>query len=197
MLPVGILSPEPIPSLQVDMSKSLEFEITLYPAPVLRKPAAAVEAFDEELQETVDAMYVRMRESEGVGLAAPQVGIKRQILVLNHTGEEGDDLTLINPEILKLSGPREVMEEGCLSFPSIYGQVSRPDRLKLKAQKVDGESFEATYEGFISRVIQHEMDHLEGVLLVDRMSPADKLKNKIAIENLVYDYKQAQTKAAK
>jgi peptide deformylase len=179
------------------MSKPLEFEITLYPAPVLRKPATTVEDFGGELQDTVEAMYVRMRESEGVGLAAPQVGIKRRILVLNHTGEEGDDLTLINPEILKLSGSREVMEEGCLSFPGIFGEVTRPDRLKLKAQKVDGEVFEATYEGFISRVIQHEMDHLEGVLLVDRMSPADKLKNKIAIGNLVYDYKQAQAKAAK
>jgi len=130
-----------------------------------------------------------MRESRGVGLAAPQVGLKRRILVLNHTGQEGDDLALVNPEILKLSGPRESQEEGCLSFPEIYGEVSRPTRILLRAQTPAGERFEESYEGFLSRVIQHELDHLEGVLLIDRMSPADKLRNKPAFENLVAEYK--------
>ncbi|MFT7486859.1 MAG: peptide deformylase [Candidatus Paceibacteria bacterium] len=174
------------------MAKSLEFVITVYPDPVLRKPAETVEAFDEDLQETVAAMFSRMRTSEGVGLAAPQVGLKRRILVLNHTGEESDDLAMINPEILKLSGPRQPMEEGCLSFPQIYGEVNRPDRVRVRAQTPTGEIFEETYEGFISRVIQHEMDHLEGVLLIDRMSPADKLRNKLAFEDLVEDYKANQ-----
>ena len=178
------------------MSKSLEFEVTLYPDPVLRKPAAPVEAFDDDLKDTIQAMFVRMRESKGVGLAAPQVGLKIRILVVNHTGEDGDDLALVNPEIQKLWGPRDVMEEGCLSFPGIYGEVTRPEKVKLTAQTPEGEAFEEVYDGFLSRVIQHEMDHLEGVLLVDRMSPADKLKNKVAFENMVHDYKAAQAKAA-
>lgn len=176
------------------MAKSLDFVISIFPDPVLRKPAETVETFDEDLQETIDAMFVRMRESSGVGLAAPQVGLKLQLLVLNHTGEEDDDLVIVNPQILKLSGPREVAEEGCLSFPEIYGEVSRPDRVRIKAQTRTGEEFEETYEGFISRVIQHEMDHLEGVLLIDRMSPADKLRNKIAFEDLIEDYKAARAK---
>lgn len=178
---------EPIP-----MAKSLEFVISVFPDPVLRKPAESVETFDEDLQETIDAMFGCMRESEGVGLAAPQVGLKLRILVLNHTGDEGDDMAIINPEILKLYGPREGFEEGCLSFPGIYGEVTRPDRVRIRAQTPSGETFEETYEGFLSRVIQHEMDHLEGVLLIDRMSPADKLRNKVAFEDLVEEYKAAR-----
>jgi peptide deformylase len=179
------------------MPKSLEFQIFAYPDPVLRKPAEPVESFDEELSETIAAMYARMRESQGVGLAAPQVGLKLRILVLNHTGEEGGDLALVNPEIQKAWGPKTAMEEGCLSFPSIYGEVSRPECVRVKAQHPDGEEFVEEYEGFQARVIQHEMDHLEGVLLVDRMTPADKLRNKVALEELVEDYKTALTKAGR
>ncbi len=177
------------------MAKSLEFEISVYPDPVLRKPAEAIESFDQELRDTVGAMYERMRESEGVGLAAPQVGLKRRILVLNPSGKAEDDLTLVNPEILKLSGPRATMDEGCLSFPGIFGQVTRPERARVRAQTLDGETFEKEYDGFVSRIIQHEMDHLEGVLLIDRMSPADKVRNKAAFEDLVEDYKAARGKA--
>jgi len=177
------------------MAKSLEFEISVYPDPVLRKPAEAITAFDQDLADTIAAMFERMRESQGVGLAAPQVGLKRRILVLNPTGKPEDDLALINPEILKLSGPRTTMDEGCLSFPGIYGQVTRPDRARVRAQTPDGESFEADYEGFVSRIIQHELDHLEGVLLIDRMSPADKVRNKAAFEELVEDYKAARQQA--
>jgi peptide deformylase len=174
------------------MAKSLEFEISVYPDPVLRKPAETIEAFDEDLRDTIAAMFVRMRESQGVGLAAPQVGLKQRILVLNPTGEPGDDLALVNPEILKLSGPRTTMDEGCLSFPGIYGQVTRPERARVRAQTPEGETFEEDYDGFVARIIQHEMDHLEGVLLIDRMSPADKVRNKAAFEELVERYKAAR-----
>ena len=179
------------------MSKSLEFQISIYPAPVLRKRAEPVETFDEELKETIEAMFERMRESRGVGLAAPQVGLKRRILVLNHTGEAGDDLALVNPEIQKAWGPRTVEEEGCLSFPGIYGEVTRPSCVRVKAQTPTGEALLEEYEGFVARVIQHEMDHLEGVLLVDRMSPADKLRNKVAFDELIEDYKSQLAKASK
>jgi len=174
------------------MAKSLEFEISVYPDPVLRKPAEAIEAFDGELADTIAAMFVRMRESQGVGLAAPQVGLKQRLLVLNPSGEAEDDLVLVNPEILKLSGPRTTMDEGCLSFPGIFGQVTRPDRVRVRAQTPAGETFEQDYEGFVSRIIQHEMDHLEGVLLIDRMSPADKVRNKAAFEALVETYRAEQ-----
>jgi peptide deformylase len=179
------------------MANPLEFEVSIYPAPVLRKPAHPVEAFDESLMETIEAMFTRMRESRGVGLAAPQVGLKQRILVLNHTGEADDDLALVNPEILKVWGPKTVMEEGCLSFPGIYGEVSRPSCARIKARTEAGEEFVAEYEGFQARVILHELDHLEGVLLIDRMSPADKLRNKAAFEDLIEDYKETLAKAAR
>ncbi len=176
------------------MTESLQYDLTLYPSPVLRKQAAAVESFDDELREVVEAMFRTMRESKGVGLAAPQVGMKRRILVMNHTGEEGDDRAMINPEILSRDGETTLYEEGCLSFPGIYGEIQRPDSCRVRWQDTDGATHEETFTGFESRVIQHEHDHLVGVLLVDRMSSADKLRNKVALENLVHDYKQAAAK---
>ena len=171
------------------MTEPLDFELTLYPHPVLRKVAQPIEAFDESLEAIVLGMYARMAASHGVGLAAPQVGLKKRILVLNPTGEPADDLTLINPRIVARSGAKTTMEEGCLSFPSIYAQIERPDRCTVEAQDVGGHPIRAEYDAFVSRIIQHEYDHLEGILLVDRMSPADKLKNKAALEELVDAFK--------
>ena len=180
-------------------SQELEFSLTLYPTPVLRKPAEPVEAFDDDLRATVEAMYRRMRASQGVGLAAPQVGLGKRILVLNpgpsEDGEEGQDLTLINPEIVSRSGPPTTFDEGCLSFPGIFAEIRRPERCRVKAFDVEGNPIEQEYDGFVSLIIQHEYDHLEGVLLVDRMSPADKLRNKAALEELVERYKDSKQPA--
>lgn len=167
------------------MPAELHFDLTLYPDPVLRKPAQPVAAFDEELRAIVQAMFERMYASKGVGLAAPQVGLKTRILVVNPTGETKDELLLVNPKILERSGPPTVFEEGCLSFPGIYAEVERPELCRVAACQLDGTPFEATYSGFVSRIVQHEYDHLEGVLLVDRMSPADRLRHKTALEDLV------------
>ena len=103
-----------------------ELEVTLFPDPVLRKVALPVEEFDQDLAHTVEAMFERMRASSGVGLAAPQVGLRRRILVLNPTGEPEDDLALINVTITDRFGPESAFEEGCLSFPEIYGEVFEP-----------------------------------------------------------------------
>ncbi|MFT5050683.1 MAG: peptide deformylase [Chlamydiales bacterium] len=188
-------SPPPTSAPVPPMSDPLEFQISLYPTPVLRKVADPVEAFDEALAEIVSAMYRRMVESKGVGLAAPQVGLKRRILVVNATGEEEDNLTLINPTLVKRSGPATTFEEGCLSFPGIYAEVSRPSRCRVKAFNLQGEEFEAEYDDFVSRIIQHEYDHLEGILLVDRMSPADKLRHKAVLEEMIEDYRATQASA--
>ena len=172
------------------MPAPLELTLTLYPDPMLRKVAQPVTAFDEELARTVAAMFARMVASKGVGLAAPQVGLKRRILVLNATGDEKDNLALINPTIVARSGPETLFDEGCLSFPGIYAEIKRPDRCAVKAFDVSGRAIEREYSGFESRIIQHEFDHLEGVLLVDRMSPADKLTHKAALQELVERYKK-------
>jgi peptide deformylase len=101
----------------------------------------------------------------------------------------------VNPEILERSGAPTTFEEGCLSFPNIYAEVVRPDRCRVKAQDLAGEPVELELEGFPSRIVQHEYDHLEGVLLVDRMSPGDKVRNKAALEDLVEDYRERRAKA--
>ena len=170
----------------------LRFQVTLYPNPVLRKTASPVEAFDDELRGVVRAMFERMYASNGVGLAAPQVGLKLRIMVLNPTGEPGDELALVNPTITEKFGAESVYEEGCLSFPGIYAEVKRPDSCTVEAFTPDGEPIQETYTGFPSRVIQHEYDHLEGVLLVDRMSSADKQRHKGALADLVDSYKRSQ-----
>lgn len=178
------------------MAHAFEFDLTLYPDPVLRKPSDPVAAFDEELRAIVLGMFERMRKSNGVGLAAPQVGLKKRILVVNPTGEAADDLVLVNPEIVDRFGQLTLFEEGCLSFPGIYAEIKRPERCKVRAFGVDGKPIEAEYDGFVARIVQHEYDHLEGVLLVDRMSPADKLANKARLEELVFDFKRKQEQAS-
>ncbi len=168
----------------------LEFSLALYPEPILRKTAQPIAAFDERLKATVSAMFERMRASSGVGLAAPQVSLNQRILILNPTGEPADDLALINVSIVERSGPLTSFEEGCLSFPNIYAEVKRPERCKVIYFDIAGERFEREFDGFTSRIVQHEYDHLEGVLLVDRMSPADKARHRAALGELVDRYKE-------
>src|SRR5262245_12309631 len=177
------------------MPLELHFDLTLYPDPRLRRPSSPVETFDEELEAIVAGMFERMYASKGVGLAAPQVGLKKRILVLNPTGEKKDELVLVNPRIVERSGAATSFEEGCLSFPGIYAEITRPESCRVEAFHPDGKPFEATHDGFTSRIIQHEYDHLEGVLLVDRMSPADRLRNKAALEELVRQYKKKSASA--
>lgn len=178
------------------MTDELHFDLTLYPEPILRKRAEPVAAFDAALKRTVTAMFERMFESKGVGLAAPQVGLKMRILVVNPTGDRKDDLVLVNPSITARSGPDSIFDEGCLSFPGIYAEIKRPERCTVTAFDADGRAIDKEYDGFVSRIIQHEYDHLEGVLLVDRMSPADKQKNRGALEELVDRYQRRVKKSS-
>jgi peptide deformylase len=175
----------------------LEYDLTLYPDPRLRVRAADVTAFDEALAATVRAMFARMYASRGVGLAAPQVGLKIRLFVLNEAGAEGEgeEMAFVNPTILSRGGSPTLFEEGCLSFPQIYAEVERPDGCRVRWQDLSGATHERDFAGFVSRIIQHEYDHLEGVLLVDRMSPADKHRNRPALDELVADYK-ARTQPA-
>lgn len=171
------------------MTQSLEYQLTLYPDPILRKVALPLTSFGSEVERLVEAMLARMRASKGVGLAAPQIGLRQRVLVLNASGEPADDLALINVEIVERFGPPTLFDEGCLSFPGIYAEVERPDGCLIRACDPQGKSFERSFTGFESRIIQHEYDHLEGILLVDRMSPAEKVRNKAALEEMVERYK--------
>ncbi len=175
---------------------AMDLQLTLYPDPILRRVAEPVAAFDDDLKETVRAMEQVMAEAKGVGLAAPQVGLQRRILILNPSGDPGDALVLVNARILERAGPESTCEEGCLSFPSIYAEVLRPERCRVSAYTVEGTPIEQEFDGFVSRILQHEYDHLEGVLLVDRMTPADKQRLRPALGELVEQYRAAAPQRA-
>ena len=128
-----------------------------------------------ELEQLVADMFETSLFEEGVGLAAPQVGVNVRLMVFNPTGDAGkpeEEVVLVNPRVVSTGGGLEVGEEGCLSFPGIYGDVPRPARAKVRAQRLDGTTFQLVLEGFPARVFLHEYDHLQGVLFHDRMEPA-------------------------
>jgi peptide deformylase len=164
----------------------MELVLRLYPDPVLLKTAAPVEVFDAELADKVARMWDIMYASKGVGLAAPQVGWSAQLLIHNHGGsrdDESESQVIINPSVTKRWG-KKCDSEGCLSFPEIFVDVTRPAGIHLQWQDLSGERHEADFNDFPARVVQHEMDHLTGVLLVHRMSPVDKIRYRFDLEQL-------------
>ena len=132
--------------------------------PVLNKVCKEVREVNDRTRELIDDMFETMYESEGVGLAAPQVGILKRIVVIDVTGE--DPILLINPEILSIDG-EQTGYEGCLSVPGKTGVVTRPNHVKVKAYNADMEEFTLEGEELLARAICHELDHLEGKLYVD------------------------------
>ena len=150
-------------------------EIRLYGDPVLREPAEPIAEIDDEVRALAGDMLDTLAEAEGVGLAGPQVGASRRIIVVHPPPEDGGERekprVLINPEVTKKEGPQVVHEEGCLSIPGIYEMVKRPRRVHVRATGLEGHEFEIEATGWLSRILQHEIDHLDGVLFVDKIGP--------------------------
>lgn len=166
-----------------------QLQIINYPDPRLKKLSADVTAFDENLQALADRMLVLMRAAKGVGLAAPQVGVNQRLFVMNHSGEVGDDRVYVNPKLTLLDG-EDVSEEGCLSLPDIRIDVIRSDQVHIDAQDLDGNPISIERDGFEARVWQHEVDHLLGILLTDRMSFTDKMKYRKRLKALEAKFKK-------
>ncbi|MEC4684412.1 MAG: peptide deformylase [Nitrospirota bacterium] len=147
-------------------------EIKKYPDPVLKKKALFVENIDGALQELIDDMIDTMYDAPGIGLAAPQVGESRRIIVVHiNLKEEAHPLiVLVNPEIVQVDG-KVVSEEGCLSVPGYVSNIERAGMVLVKGFDREGRPVEVEAEGLLSRALQHEIDHLDGILFVDRMSP--------------------------
>jgi peptide deformylase len=156
--------------------------IVKYPDPVLSRKGAAVTEFGPDLAQFVQEMWASMYAAHGIGLAAPQIGVSRRITVIDVSFKErpNEKLVLINPEIIEREG-KQFEEEGCLSLPEIREKVQRAARVKVRAQDVNGEFFEAEGDELLARAIQHEIDHLDGVLFIDRLSPLkrDLVKRRI------------------
>lgn len=141
-------------------------EIKKYPDPVLKKVSEPVQVFDDELAEFVKVLFSSMRVHDGVGLAAPQVGVLKKIAVVEY---DDKSYVLINPKVIDQKGIQEG-EEGCLSFPGIYAHVTRPQWVKIETQDINGNTQTIEGEGYTARAFLHEMDHLNGKLFIDYLS---------------------------
>ncbi len=155
----------------------MERDIVIYPAEVLKERAEEVREFNQEVRDLVNDLFETMYRKGGVGLAANQIGVLKRVLVIDlhsRTEKQGkEQLVLINPEIISQEG-EVVKEEGCLSLPGLYRKVKRAAYVKVKAQNVEGEEFELEAEGLLARALQHEIDHLNGIVFIDRLSPIQK-----------------------
>jgi len=146
-----------------------------YPDPRLREPGKKVEALTDELKQLIDDMAETMYAAPGVGLAATQVGEPWQIFVVDcaSEGEPSDLRVFVNPEILSVEG-KVTFDEGCLSFPGAREEVERAERVRVRAQDREGKWFELEAEGLLAIAVQHEYDHLQGMLMIDRLGPLKK-----------------------
>ena len=178
-------------------------EILEVPDPRLKQVSARVEAFDDELRTLIDDMFETMYDAPGIGLAAIQVGVPLRALVIDlqpddpdaepevctahgdhhhtHQPTKREPRVFINPEILDPSEDVTLYNEGCLSLPEIYAEVERPTRIRARWQDLDGTVHEEAMEGLIAICLQHEMDHLEGIVFIDRIS---RLKRQMALKKL-------------
>lgn len=179
-------------------------EIVKYPNPVLRKPGSRIDEVTEEIRELADNMYETMKDADGVGLAAQQIGLAIQMAIVDVSHDpdcvsycrvNGEDVELdeicplvfINPEI-KPAGKKESESEGCLSFPDLRSDVMRKGEVVAEVETLDGEKLVIETDGLFARAIQHEVDHLFGKLFIDRMSSARKLAIRKRLKEMQENY---------
>ncbi|MEW6754282.1 MAG: peptide deformylase [Candidatus Latescibacterota bacterium] len=150
----------------------MQREVLKYGARVLRQVCAPVEQVDDEVRALIEDLFDSMHAADGVGLAAPQIGVARRVIVVDVTRQEPqhEPVALVNPRLASGTGSM-VAEEGCLSFPDLYGDVERLATVEVEALDASGEAVCIRAEGFFARVLQHEIDHLDGKLFIDRLSP--------------------------
>lgn len=156
--------------------------IVKFPDPILQRPTEQVTRFDQELSTLVDDMFESMYDAHGIGLAAPQIGVPKRVTVLDLSFEKipEEKIVLVNPEVIFSEG-KQLGEEGCLSLPEIREKVSRASRVKVRAQDLAGNWFEREGEDLLARALQHEVDHLDGILFIFRIS---RLKRDLALRKI-------------
>jgi peptide deformylase len=147
------------------------YPIVKFPDPILQRPTEPVNAFDDDLRRLVDDMFESMYVAHGIGLAAPQIGIPKRITVIDLSFQKNpeDKIALINPEVVTKEG-KIYEEEGCLSLPDIREKVARAAKVKIRAQDREGHWFERDADDLLARAFQHEIDHLDGILFIFRIS---------------------------
>jgi len=162
-------------------------ELRIYPDPVLREPTQPVTVFDGDLSALAQDMVDTMWANNGLGLAGPQVGLGLSLAIVSPDGDAGHEITMVNPEIVKTEG-WQTGEEGCLSFPGIFAKIRRSNHIQVRYQDLTGTVYEMEADGLLARAIQHECDHLRGRLLVDRMSPVQRMAERRRLRELKNRY---------
>lgn len=169
--------------------------IVPYPHPALRYESRPVTRIDDALRATVREMFNLMYASNGIGLAANQVGIPLRFFILNleaDAAKSEEERVFINPEIVKKHSSEE-NEEGCLSFPGLYGKVRRARKIRVQAYDLSGQSVELEADDLLGRAIQHELDHLDGKLFIDYLGPIAKISANARVKEIETDYRRAQS----
>lgn len=175
-------------------ARKREMEIVHYPHPSLRWKSQPVRKIDAELKSTIRQMFELMYENKGIGLAANQVALPIRVFVMNPTGdaqENDQEMVFINPEILRKRGTVEG-EEGCLSLPDVYGQVRRSEEILVSAFDLAGKEFRVELDDLLSRIVQHESDHLDGVMFFDRMDDDERSKIEARIADFEFEFRKGQ-----
>ena len=164
-----------------------KMEVLVYPNPILKRKAKPVEEIDEEICQLAGAMLDTMYDACGIGLAATQIGLSKRLVVQDVAGKKTGERVFVNPYIVDERG-EAIEEEGCLSFPGLSGKVMRSQSVTVIAFNLKGEKLKIEAEGLLSRAWQHEIDHLNGTLFIDKMTPASMIANKQKIKEfeLVY-----------
>ena len=168
-------------------------ELVLYPDPILRQVARPITRVDDEVRTRVAEMFEIMYANSGVGLAAPQVGWSERLFVVNLTGEPDPEFerVFINPELtVPQDGVEESDEEGCLSIPGVHGRVARHQRVVVRALDLAAQRFEDEVYDLDARVVQHELDHLDGILFITRLGTSDRMQSAKTLKQLEKDYKR-------
>lgn len=159
--------------------------ILSFPDPRLRTIAKPVSEVTDEIRQLAADMFETMYEAPGIGLAATQVDQHIQLIVMDLSEDKSQPMVFINPKVTPLTAEKQPYEEGCLSVPQIYDKVDRPSRVKINALGLDGKAFEMEVDGLLAVCIQHEMDHLDGKLFVDYLSPLKRQRAREKVEKIV------------
>ncbi len=171
----------------------MSLSIVHYPHPTLRHRSKTIRRVDQALKDMIAEMFELMYAHNGVGLAANQVDLPLRVFVANPAGKrgEGEELVCLNPE-LNLPKGNDTDREGCLSLPGLHGDVKRPERVRLSAYDLLGNPIERRLDGFLARIVQHEIDHLDGLFFFDRMSDEDREELTLGLHELESEYRSRQ-----
>jgi peptide deformylase len=191
---LGLSTTSPYNDVLSYFTENRRVQIVKYPHPTLRHKSKPLKRVDRELKQIIGEMFELMYSNQGIGLASNQVNLPYRLFVMNVKGdpaEEGEARVFINPVITRKNGSAEA-QEGCLSFPEIWAPVRRPEKIVVSAYGIDGQEFTYEMDGLYARAVQHEIDHLDGVVFIDRLSQANQLAVREDLDELIREFESSQ-----